>query len=496
MGLSEIRESLNSFLIESEDLYWQNWIGVKDDIDIDALYRRYRHAFDRSAIETVRTHLKNETDPEHIHRLRALLGQQMLSYLEMETADINRKILNKESKTTVKWGDGEIPVRTLGVKIMNEQDREKRREMVHLRDEAVRKEIDPLRAEMVNGLFNAVHQLGYANYVELCSMTQNRDFVGFADEIKTFLNDSEEIYLRSLAYYLESETGYPLDDETTMADLSAVMRCRSFDTFFPQENLLKIVEKSIEGLGFDFSGIRLDLEDRPKKKPRACVSAVNPPSDVRLTVYPIGGYEDYAGLLHEMGHAVHFVRERPDLDFEFKFWGDRGFTEGTAYLFQNMTLNPEWLREMAGMSDQSAFLSFNAFLSLLRFRRLAGSFLYQMDLFLSNSLENMEELYLHHHEQAHGVRFSPSGYLSFDMELYTAGYLRARLFELPLRHYCLREFGNDWWRNGKAGDFLVQLYREGRKLRADDVVKTLGYTHLDPSMYLEVNSEILRQENP
>jgi hypothetical protein len=57
-------------------------------------------------------------------------------------------------------------------------------------------------------------------------------------------------------------------------------------------------------LGFDMENdenIRLDLDDRPQKSPRACVIASDPPKVVHLITRAQGGLHDYQAFLHEAG---------------------------------------------------------------------------------------------------------------------------------------------------------------------------------------------------
>ena len=67
-------------------------------------------------------------------------------------------------------------------------------------------------------------------------------------------------------------------------------------------------------LGFDLTAqpnIKLDLDDRPQKSPRACVIASDPPKVVHLITRAQGGLHDYQAFLHEAGHALHYARLRP-----------------------------------------------------------------------------------------------------------------------------------------------------------------------------------------
>ncbi|MBN1295648.1 hypothetical protein JXA80_02640 [bacterium] len=483
MNINALCTQLNEYLVESEDQYWQNWVGLKDDIDLPAITGKYPLVFDMASIDAIRTALQKTDHPEQKYRLRSILGQLTLSYMEYVGADIQQEILKKEAVTAVTWKNESIPVRSFQVKIMQEPDRMRRREMIALRQDAVDRSINPLRIRMMERIFSAIRVMGYNDYIALCSETQNRDFRTFAAEMESFLTTTEEPYRHALDHYLARITGTGLTDESHSADLTAVMKFPQFDPAFPPNRLLDVLHRTIGGMGFSLDRVHLDLEDRPSKKPRACVSAVNPPDDVRLTIYPIGGIEDYSGLLHEAGHAIHFIHEKPDLDFIYKFWGDRGFTEGTAYLFQNITLNPDWLRSMMNLASVDELIHYSAFMGILRFRRLIGQFLYQLDLFSTDNPSSIRERYQHHFERAHQVAFETCDYLTFDLEFYSAGYLRARMFELQMREYFERMYGSTWWRDPSCGDYLKTLFRNGRKNRADDVVIQFGYSGLDAEYY-------------
>jgi hypothetical protein len=483
MNMETICEQLNSYTTELEDLYWRNWVGLEDNIDISGVYGKYKSLLSLDSVDTARKALTEADSVEEQHRFRALLGQITLSFMEFVSGETQQEILRKEAQTTVRWNGKTIPVRYFRVKIFNEPDRDERRQMMELRSESEDRFINPLRNELVERMKQAVTDMGYANYIELCKETQDRDFNSFAVDMQSFLETTESLYRQNLDYYLKLFSGVGLSEKAHSSDIAAIMRCSRFDADFPPERLMPVLEKTIRGMGFSFDKIHLDLENRPQKKTRPCVSAVKPPDDVRLTLSPVGGFEDYSGFLHETGHALHFTNERRDLDFIFKFWGDRGFTEGVAYLFQNIAMNEDWLREMTDMKKPEDLIRYCAFMAILRFRRLVGSFLYQMELFTCNDLSTMRDRYKFHFERAHQVEFDTGDYLTFDMELYSAGYIRARMFEIQLRESMAHKFGSDWWRQKDAGLYLKTLFVDGRKKRADDIVRQLGYSGLSHSFY-------------
>ena len=91
------------------------------------------------------------------------------------------------------------------------------------------------------------------------------------------------------------------------------------------------------------SGIRLDLDDRPQKSPRACVIASDPPTVVHLITRAQGGLHDYQAFLHEAGHALHYAGLDPELPYTFRRLSrDHALTEIYSFLLESITREPGW----------------------------------------------------------------------------------------------------------------------------------------------------------
>ena len=91
---------------------------------------------------------------------------------------------------------------------------------------------------------------------------------------------------------------------------SYVRRLSPLESTYTKERATEVCLATLEALGFDLAGdpnIRLDLEDRPQKTPRACVIASDPPEVVHLITRAQGGLPDYQAFLHEAGHALHYA---------------------------------------------------------------------------------------------------------------------------------------------------------------------------------------------
>ncbi len=100
----------------------------------------------------------------------------------------------------------------------------------------------------------------------------------------------------------------------SQAHTAYMRRLSPLESTYTKERAVEVCLASVHALGFDMNAIpniRLDVEDRPQKNPRACVIASDPPEVVHLITRAQGGLSDYQAFMHEAGHALHYARRRP-----------------------------------------------------------------------------------------------------------------------------------------------------------------------------------------
>jgi len=492
ISYDDIRMRGYDFNRELEDRFYRNWIGVLDEINLPELFDRYQEIFGVEALAAVRE--RQPASAEEDRRDRHLLGMLFTAHIDYQTRHLSETIIQAESKASVEWRGTPLPYRSISPAMIRARSRQERLALHDLAVKVRMEQLNPLRANVAVKTFEIVRSFGFTNYVELCGFVQRRDFNQLAAQLAPFLSRSEDVYFNYLDEFLTKYAGIGRR-EATVPDLASLRRVPDYDGHFPKNNLLQVLRETWAGLGFPLeqTNIQLDLDNRPNKIARPCVSAVDMPVDVRLTICPTGGYSDYVDLFHESGHAQHFVHVQPGLDFEYKYWGDRGFTEGMAYLFQHVTYNPDWLNKKMNFQDHRGFRKFNALTNLHHLRRLVSKFLYEKGLFEAESVKGAPARFSEVMSRGTGVYYTPDTYLDMDSELYAAGYSRARLFECQLRLHLEQRFGMDWWRKPACGDLLRDLWRDGRRNRAEDVLAELGLGGFDPDLYLEVNLAQLRE---
>jgi hypothetical protein len=274
----------------------------------------------------------------------------------------------------------------------------------------------------------------------------------------------------------------------TNAHVHYLRRLSPLESTYTKERSVGVCMASVQALGFDMTAIpniRLDLEDRPQKNPRACVIASDPPDVVHLITRAQGGVADYQSFMHEAGHALHYAGVDPRLPYTFrKISRDHALTEIYSYIFEAITREPGWHALHFGLSDAQAQENAQAtlFLEALLYRRYTAKLRYELG-FWSNFAEEQggsPRDYAALLTEATGIRYDPRGYVAdMDSGFYSADYLRAWIRSAQLREYLIAQVGEDWWRSAQTGDILRDLFAEGTKPTSEEIAGRLGFDPFD-----------------
>ena len=205
------------------------------------------------------------------------------------------------------------------------------------------------------------------------------------------------------------------------------------------------------------------------------------PDEIYLVVMPKGGQDDFQALLHEGGHTEHFAHTRPDLPFEYRFLGDNAVTEGFAFVFDHLTLNPRWLETYLDYADSREYLTFANLVELYFLRRYAGKLAYETEFHMQTGpLNGMAERYNALLSQAVQIDVPAASYLvDIDDGFYVSNYLRAWMLEGALRMLLQDNYGMEWFLNPDAGEWLKKLWSTGQMYSADQLLLKNGGGRLD-----------------
>jgi len=273
----------------------------------------------------------------------------------------------------------------------------------------------------------------------------------------------------------------------TSSHTAYMRRLSPLEATYPKDECVPVCLATLTKLGFDLEGqqgIRLDLDDRPQKSPRACVIASDPPTLVHLITRAQGGLHDYQAFLHEAGHALHYAGCDPQLPFAFrKLSRDHALTEIYSYILEAISREPGWHAEHFGLSDEEAARNAEAttFLEALLYRRYMAKLQFELEFWGRFAADGGTPAgYSERLTNATGIYYRPDGYLAdMDAGFYSADYLRAWIRSAQLRRHLVREIGKDWWRSPETGERLRALFAEGTRPFSEEIAARLGFEPLD-----------------
>jgi hypothetical protein len=287
--------------------------------------------------------------------------------------------------------------------------------------------------------------------------------------------------------WLDLLLGPEREEMPASAHMAWIRRLSPLESTYTKERSVPVCLATLRALGFDLDaeeGIRLDLEDRPQKSPRACVIASDPPRVVHLITRAQGGLHDYESFLHEAGHALHYAGCDPSLSLAFRRLArDHALTEIYSFLLDSISQEPCWHAEHFGLSDEQALAYADAarFSNTLLFRRYSAKLGYELDFWTRFPADGgTPDGYEERLTAATGIRYPAANHLAdMDAGFYSADYLRAWIRSAQVRAHLRREVGEDWWRNPETGARLRDLFREGTRPTTEEVADRIGFDPLD-----------------
>ncbi len=492
LDLDRIRSDLEEFTSQAVEEYYLNGAGLKDKAEISKIYEKFRHLFNRDIIDYVQEYAKLARGEEQ-RRLRYLRAFLVDDYLENRVKELSDKLLTTESEATINVNGETMPFRQSAVEQANESNRPRRASIFAARNKVI-EGLNPLLEERIVVLHRTAEELGYENYTALYKDIKGVDLDALGEMLQPFLENTRTLYTRKMGEFIQSKISVPLST-AEKHDVGYAFRATEFDRFFRKEDAVPTLIRTLAGMGIDLENqknIRLDLEERPRKNPRAFVSPVRVPNDVRLVVMPQGGHDDYATLFHEAGHAEHFGSTQPDLPVEYRYLGDNSLTEGFAFLMEYLVTNSQWLTKFTGMKDPRQFLEFVYLYKLYFLRRYAAKLSYELTLHRKSLdtapaeyKEKLEACLLFNHPTSHYLTDVDDGF-------YTANYLRAWIFEAQVKKILMEHYGENWFEKKGAGVQLQKWWSLGQKYRIEEMLRDLGYKGLELGPLVEEITSILR----
>jgi hypothetical protein len=474
--LDAYRDEVDRFMAAMDGEFYLHYAGLKDDFELAPIYERY------SDLATVDACRRLQAAAEAATRGECELWRFACeNYLGNLARGATEEVARLEATLTVDVDGQPLGFRMLRPAIANQPDRARRERLERARRELAAERLNPLHLHAAELRREGVRTLGFASYRELY------DRFGFplgrlAEQCSAFLADTETLYLDVMDRLFSSRIGVPLA-EARQWDIPRLFRATEWDSGFPADGMLPALEATLGDLGIDLrsqSNVVIDVEPRPKKSPRAFCAPIEVPDRVMLVIRPMGGPDDWHSLFHEAGHAQHYGNTSRSLRVEDRRLGDDAVTEGWAMLFELLVNDPVWLARRLDFGRAHEFVAESGAILLYLVRRYAGKFLYELELHAADDLEGMPRRYVEWIVEATKIECSEGDFLAdVDAGFYSSSYLRAWAFEARLRAFLQEQFGTSWLARRETGSLLRELWNEGQRMTADELLAEVAGAEVD-----------------
>jgi hypothetical protein len=483
--LDDYREQADRFIAAIDEEYYLHFAGHKDSLDLVPIYERFGELTSLDQANRVGSAVDGD------RRVRELWKFACSGYLGNLTRDFEERSARLEAELNATVDGDEIPYRMLRPTIANEPDRAKRQRVENARNALTEEHLLPVQLEAAQVVTEAVHALGAPDYVEL-----HRRFGFRLDEMgeqcRAFLDATERLWEDAGDRLFRERVGVGLADAQRY-DVARVFRAPEWDPSFPGDRMLPALEATLADLGVDLyaqENIELDVEQREKKTPRAFCSPIEVPQRIVLVIQPIGGVDDWRALFHEAGHTEHFAHTRADLPVEERRLGDFAVTEGWAMLMEHLVQDAAWLNRRLDVPRPSKFVGESAAGLLYLVRRYCAKVLYELELHAAEDPRPLQKRYVELLGDALKIEPSQTDYLGdVDAGFYSTEYVRAWAFEAALKRFFREKFGSTWFTRRDAGLLLRELWSEGQRPTADELLKELTSAEIE----LEAVTEYVRE---
>ncbi|HVO36754.1 MAG TPA: M3 family metallopeptidase [Candidatus Acidoferrum sp.] len=259
---------------------------------------------------------------------------------------------------------------------------------------------------------------------------------------------------------------------------------KPLDKILRNKNPITAAQKTLTALGFNLAKIKVDAEDRPNKSPSASCWGINVPNDVRILYRKTAPFEDFGSVYHEHGHGIHDASANPKDTVWKRYIVPMSVAETFSILIENITCDPLFLSQELKLEEQAI----QEILNRVKFMNLAF-----LTFYASNSIMKMEfwkkgysiEQTANRWQQLTKRFFieTPGNYWLLhhvmpNYDLYSPSYVIASVRVTAIIQKLTREYGEKWWKNQEAGEFICEL----AKTRGEFNIKQWK---LNPTTYLK-----------
>ena len=230
------------------------------------------------------------------------------------------------------------------------------------------KKIGPVVADDVKKLVKMRNEvakdLGFRNYHQMSLTLSDQD----PREVNTIFDELDSLTKKSFArvkddidayfvnyYKLKSRSDLmPWNYQDRFFQEAPKIYDVDLDKYYVDKNLETLTTVYYDGIGLPIGEMigKSDLYEKPGKNQHAFCTDLNNEGDVRVLCNIKPNSKWMNTMLHEFGHAVYDRNIDTSLPFILREPAHTFTTEAIAMMFGRFSKNPQWLRDMAGISEE------------------------------------------------------------------------------------------------------------------------------------------------
>ena len=483
---AEYEERLRTYLFERAEEVRAVRVGEKEVSERAAIVAAYADLFSREQLDALRS-AEQQADGDEAERLYRLRKECEAGVADQELSERQDALENAILAERVTFKGEEIPLRTAQARLAVLPAYADREELGDVNGDASAG-FNAGRRELMGAENELAAELsGTVDPIERNEEEKGISIRALAEQLRVASDESADAYGKLRDRWFERLLGPEREAVPASYHMAYMRRLSPLEETYTKERSVDVCMETLSRLGFDLANeasIRLDLDDRPQKSPRACVIASDAPEVVHLITRAQGGLHDYQAFLHEAGHALHYAGCDPDLPYTFRNLSrDHALTDIYSFILEAISREPGWHAEHFDLSDEDAATNAEAtiFLDALLYRRYAAKLGFELAFWGRFDEDGgTPDGYSERLGEATGVRYRPDAYLAdMDAGFYSADYLRAWIRSSQLRAHLVSEVGPEWWRSPETGKRLRALFSEGTRPSSEEIAARIGFDPLD-----------------
>jgi hypothetical protein len=450
------------------------------------IYKDYDFLLGKSKVDEVAADAK--TDPEadalRLYLIRSSVNAQLATYVD--------DLRNFEASNTADYDGKNVRMNDLVAQLAVTPEDSDRRKLISA--------LSPLfdtaavfRNEILKRRNDTYATWGFAHFSDFYTAREGTDLTAVSAMADTLLGRTQALY-DSLFTVMADRVLHTEARKVRFYDLPYLTQGTAYEKAFPAADRVARMRDVFKGLGVDVKGqsnLTVDVEARPGKATGVGVYAATVPSDVRVSLKPLGGIRDDDRLVYGVGEAEIFALSTQTA-FEPAYLPRVASQATLAYLSRLVLDEPGWFQgQVKGDGfDQNAYETYRAFVSLYEGRMLAAQAKFGIAAYEGGA--NLDDTFKTLMESATGSRVSSSDSkraLEYLDQLDSVGRLQGLLLAAAVREDLVKTLGPDWYTGGNAASVLTGLWKQGGALTLADIGSVCGGAQPDVDAWIRhINS--------